>query len=655
VASAVFYTPVANFASFPSSPSNQDRIEVTDSTGLQSQSIITGIPSGFTGSSDLTMRLEYNSSTSKWEFKQYFAEDPEARYMPKQGGTMTGLLTLSGAPTANLHAATKAYVDSANATQDSTVSTNTSNISTNTSNISTNTSNISTNTSNISTNTSNISTNATAIATKMATAGGTFTGAVSFDDNVIVKGDSTNGSGELTLNCENNSHGIKIKGPPHSAGANYTLTLPDDTGTNGQSLQTNGSGVLSFGDVDLSSNFSTTVTNSIATKMPLAGGTFTGNVDLNDNVKARFGTGDDLQIYHNASDSFIDNTTGDLYIRGVGDDLYLRAADDIYIQPQGSENGVSIIGNGAVEAYYDGSKKFETKSDGVDITGELQCDSLDVDGAATFNTSTTVGGNLASGNSAYIDPGSISLRADSAGGDSSAFVVYRGGTGSNDISVKFTQSGAATFTGSVQSDNNFYVDATSDGQSCFRVRRNGTVKSRLDGDGSAEFAGDPGSSGTTVGNKISSTGLIRVARATDGPVFQGNKTDSSGYNVTINANGSADFAGTITAEANAVAEIETLNSASTITPNFANSCNFTVTLGTNTTIANPSNLTAGQSGSIFIVQDGTGSRTAAFGSYWDFAGGAAPTLTTTANGVDRIDYIVRSSTSIHAVATLAYS
>ena len=94
VASAVLYTPVANFASFPSSPSNQDRIEVTDSTGLESQSIITGIPSGFTGSSDLTMRLEYNSSTSKWEFKQYFAEDPEARYMPLAGGTMTGDLNL---------------------------------------------------------------------------------------------------------------------------------------------------------------------------------------------------------------------------------------------------------------------------------------------------------------------------------------------------------------------------------------------------------------------------------------------------------------------------------------------------------------------------------------------------------------------------------
>ena len=111
----------------------------------------------------------------------------------------------------------------------------------------------------------------------------------------------------------------------------------------------------------------------------------------------------------------------------------------------------------------------------------------------------------------------------------------------------------------------------------------------------------------------------------------------------------------VTVKAGAVAEIDTLTSGTTITPDFAASCNFTVTLGHNATIANPSNLTAGQSGSIFLVQDGTGSRTAAFGSYWDFAGGSAPTLTTAASSCDRIDYIVRSSTSIHAVATLNYS
>jgi hypothetical protein len=102
-------------------------------------------------------------------------------------------------------------------------------------------------------------------------------------------------------------------------------------------------------------------------------------------------------------------------------------------------------------------------------------------------------------------------------------------------------------------------------------------------------------------------------------------------------------------------EITTLTSGSTVTPDFADSNNFTLTLGTNVTLANPSNLTAGQSGSIFLVQDSTGSRTISFGSYWDFAGGTAPTLSTAASTVDRLDYIVRSTTSIHAVVTLAYS
>ena len=72
-------------------------------------------------------------------------------------------------------------------------------------------------------------------------------------------------------------------------------------------------------------------------------------------------------------------------------------------------------------------------------------------------------------------------------------------------------------------------------------------------------------------------------------------------------------------------------------------------------MANPTNLVAGQSGSIFITQDGTGSRTLIWGSYWDFATGVAPTLSTTAGAVDRVDYIVRTATSIHTVFTGDYS
>ena len=102
-------------------------------------------------------------------------------------------------------------------------------------------------------------------------------------------------------------------------------------------------------------------------------------------------------------------------------------------------------------------------------------------------------------------------------------------------------------------------------------------------------------------------------------------------------------------------EITVLTDGATITPDLADSNNYSVTLGGNRTLANPTNITAGQSGSIFVTQDGTGSRTLAYGTYWDFAGGTAPTLSTAASSVDRIDYVVRTATSIHAVFTANYS
>lgn len=94
--------------------------------------------------------------------------------------------------------------------------------------------------------------------------------------------------------------------------------------------------------------------------------------------------------------------------------------------------------------------------------------------------------------------------------------------------------------------------------------------------------------------------------------------------------------------------ISALTDGATITPDFALANNFSVTLGGNRTLANPTNLTAGQSGAVFITQDGTGSRTLAFGSCWKFSGGTAPTLTTAASAVDLLVYTVRSTTSIHA-------
>ena len=102
---------------------------------------------------------------------------------------------------------------------------------------------------------------------------------------IEAKSDGTT-DGYIQLNCSANSHGIKLKSPPHSAGASYTLVFPNDDGNNAQALTTNGSGVLTW----------TTPTD--ATKLPLAGGTMTGNLRFGDNDQIKLGAGDDLEIYH---------------------------------------------------------------------------------------------------------------------------------------------------------------------------------------------------------------------------------------------------------------------------------------------------------------------------------------------------------------------
>ena len=123
-------------------------------------------------------------------------------------------------------------------------------------------------------------------------------------------------------------------------------------------------------------------------------------------------------------------------------------------------------------------------------------------------------------------------------------------------------------------------------------------------------------------------------------------------------NAVTDAAQTFTkAQRGSISAISVAASDTTKTLDFETANNFALTLANTAscTLANPSNLTAGQSGSIFVVQDSTGSRLLTYGSSWDFIGGTAPTLSTAASSVDRIDYIVRSTTSIHAVFTAAYS
>lgn len=97
-----------------------------------------------------------------------------------------------------------------------------------------------------------------------------------------------------------------------------------------------------------------------------------------------------------------------------------------------------------------------------------------------------------------------------------------------------------------------------------------------------------------------------------------------------------------------------LTDGATITPNFALANMFRVQLGGNRTLANPTNLAEGQSGSIDIHQDSTGSRALSYQWGWDFIGGVAPTLTTNARAKDKLVYqvdVARSSTVTITIAS----
>tara|TARA_R100000329_G_scaffold75493_1_gene65182 strand:- start:327 stop:1184 length:858 start_codon:yes stop_codon:yes gene_type:complete len=142
-------------------------------------------------------------------------------------------------------------------------------------------------------------------------------------------------------------------------------------------------------------------------------------------------------------------------------------------------------------------------------------------------------------------------------------------------------------------------------------------------------------------------------------------TSGGGGQSVINENGSGDLVvqvsgstkltfstGGLALNGGAASNIAALSDGATITINMATACHHSVTLGGNRTFAAPSNQVIGQSGSIFIKQDTTGSRTASFNAAFKFPSGIAPTLSIAANATDRIDYIIQANGVIHCSITL---
>ena len=203
---------------------------------------------------------------------------------------------------------------------------------------------------------------------------------------------------------ETTASGILTTG---TVNVNSVYTLPTTDGTSGQVLTTDGLGGVTFqtptvgditavtagsgltgggtsGDVTLNVGAGTGVTvnaddiaigQDVATTASptFAGATFTANVSLQDSDHILLGTSDDLQIYHDGTNSFIDDAgTGNLYIR----------SNALRLQKYTNENYLTADQDGGLGLYYDNLLKLQTTSSGIQTTG-----TVNVNGAYTLPTS----------------------------------------------------------------------------------------------------------------------------------------------------------------------------------------------------------------------------------------------------------------------------
>jgi len=175
--------------------------------------------------------------------------------------------------------------------------------------------------------------------------------------------------------------------------------------------------------------------------------------------------------------------------------------------------------------------------------------------------------------------------------------------------------------------------------------------------GPTEIATGAVSANTKIGSGVI-TAVNLAADSVSAVKIQGNAVGASELNANACVGDIAASNGAFTHNNNTFSKAQrgsitaSSHTAANIALDFSLNNHFAITLANNCHLNLPSNLVAGQTGSIFVVQDGTGSRTLSYAGAFEFPGGTAPTLTTTASAEDRIDYIVRASNAIHAVASL---
>ena len=269
------------------------------------------------------------------------------------------------------------------------------------------------------------------INTGIAFAGVTTIATLNASDNVLSVGGTVNFVSD-----------VSIGGTVSIAG---TLTYEDVTNVDAVGLITARDGIIVGSGITLSVDGDGFFTGIITATFAGDGSALTGvaNTDVifTDKLSVgdspeliAVGVGSDLQIYHDGSHSWIDNTNGNLYVRGT----------DIRFIGTNNDNIIKGLHDGAVELYHDGTKKLETASGGVTVTGTVAATSYTGDGSAL--TGIEVGIQTAvpksvSGITTVLDLSKDDFKITAAG---ITTVDVRGGSEGNSHTLRIVNSGITT-------------------------------------------------------------------------------------------------------------------------------------------------------------------------------------------------------------------
>jgi hypothetical protein len=201
--------------------------------------------------------------------------------------------------------------------------------------------------------------------------------------------------------------------------------------------------------------------------------TLTTHLNMGDNDIIKLGASTDLQIYHDGSNSYISDTgTGNLRIRGTNLHLQDSSGYDYIVMADAGTGGT-------VDLKYNASSRLTTTSAGIDVTGEVQADSLDIDGNGAIDGTLTI-------TTADNEPQLILTSTDADGNEGPVLKLLRNSASPADDDnggrVQFTgknDAGQDVEYGRVRFNIQDATDGTEDGQMDIATMINGSLQNRV--------------------------------------------------------------------------------------------------------------------------------------------------------------------------------